>query len=160
MTSRVRRALAFFVEPAESLRASRDGGTSDAPLDVGVTGLSRGCGTSTVAHGLRRELPAARVVDGAAPAPGGVLVVVAGRTGLPVLAQLVTERLGRRHLSLVLVANRPEDPQEWEQVGAVCVPQSRLGVLLLSRGRRALGPFGAALRQIADDVQGAAGHVP
>jgi hypothetical protein len=118
--------------------------------------LSGGCGTSTVAAGLRRELPAARVTDGAAALTDDVLVVVAGHTALHVLASLVTDRLRERRAAVVLVANRPEDPEEWARAGAVCVPRSRLGVLLLAHGRRARGPFGAALRELADRVQRAA----
>jgi hypothetical protein len=148
VTFPARRALAFLVEPA-----GETGAAAPPALDVGVTGLSRGCGTTTVADGLRRELPSAQVIDGAVPARAGVLVVVAGRAGLPVLAQLVTDRLSERHASVVLVANRPEDPGEWERAGAVCVPHSRVGVLLLAHGRRARGPFGSALRRVARTVQ-------
>jgi hypothetical protein len=149
MTSAVQRVLALVIEPEEPRAAADVGGPK---LDVGVTGLSRGCGTSTVAQGLRRELPAARVIDGVGPGPAGVLVVVAGRTALPVLARLVIDQLCERHSSVVLAANRPEDPQEWEQAGAVCVPQSRLGVTLLARGHRPPGSFGAALRTLAGAV--------
>ena len=151
MTAAARRLLALLVEP-DRTRTSEDCDASPTGLDVGVTGLSRGCGTSTVAHGLRRELPSARVMDGVAPASGGVLVVVAGRAGLPVLARLVTDRLRERHESVVLVANRPEDPGEWERAGALCLPQSRIGVRLLEHGRRARGPFGSALRRLARAV--------
>ena len=155
MTSAARRALALLVEPAQS----DDHGRSAAralPLDVAVTGLSGGCGTSTIAAGLRRELPAARVIDGFAPASADVLVVVAGSAGLPVLARLVIDRLRQRHPAPVLVANRPEDPREWESLGAICVPPSRFGVLLLAKGHRALGPFGTALRRVAAAVETAA----
>jgi hypothetical protein len=152
MTSPARRALALFIEP-DATQPTERSNSHEPALYVGVTGLSRGCGTSTIAHGLRRELPAARVIDGGAPAPTGVLVVVAGRAGLPVLARLVTDLLRERHTSVVLVANHPEDPREWERAGAVCVPQSRMGVLLLSHGRRARGPFGSALREVARAVR-------
>ncbi len=152
MTSAARRVLALLVEP-DMTRTSEDRDSPRTGLDVGVTGLSSGCGTSTVAHGLRRELPSARVMDGVAPAPAGVLVVVAGRGGIPVLAGLVADRLRERHPSVVLVANQPEDPREWEHAGALCVPQSRIGVLLLAHGRRARGPFGTALRGVARAVR-------
>ena len=148
MSSPARRVLALFVEPQE-----REPSDQSAPLDVGVTGLSRGCGTSTVARGLALELPGAQVADAVAPGPAGVLVVVAGTAGVPVLARMVTERLGEHRPHVVLVANRPDDPHEWEQAGAVCLPQSRLGVLLVSRGRRPLGPFGTALRNLAQAVR-------
>ena len=122
-----------------------------------MTGLSGGCGTSTIAAGLRRELPAARVIDGFAPASADVLVVVAGSAGLPVLAGLVTDRLRRRH-----AARRCWSPTgrrtraNGSALGAICVPHSRLGVLLLAKGRRPVGPFGAALRRVAAAVDGSA----
>lgn len=147
MTAAGRRALALLVEPQapESRPAPR--------LEVGVTGLSGGCGASTVALGLALELPGAQLTDGVAPGPHGVLVAVADRTGVPVLAGLVTERLARRHARVVLVVNRPDDPGEWERAGALCLPQSRLGVMLLARGRRPWGPFGTALRNLAEIVR-------
>ena len=151
MTSAARRALALLVEPAHD-DATAAGDRLAPRLDVAVTGLSAGCGATTLAAGLRRELPGARVLDGIAPASVDVLVVVAGCAALPVLAQLVTDRLRARHSAVMLVANRPEDPGEWERAGALCVPQSRLGVLLLAHGRRARGPFGAALRRVAEAV--------
>ena len=142
-----RRALALLVEPQtpEPLAAS--------PPEVGVTGLSSGCGASTVARALALELPGTQVMDGAAPGPHGVLVAVADRTGVPVLAGLVIERLAQRHPHVVLVANRPDDPHEWEHAGAVCLPQSRLGVMLVARGHRPWGPFGTAVRRLARVVQ-------
>jgi hypothetical protein len=149
----LRRLLALFVEPAAApaVRSARD-----SRLGVVVTGLSAGCGVRTVAAGLRRELPAAHVGTGDANGAGDVVVVVAGRRALPVLAGLVVDRLRARHAAVVLVANRPEDPAEWAGTGALCLPQSRLGVLLLARGRRARGPFGTALRGVAQAVRAAA----
>ena len=147
MSAAGRRALALLVEPQ---------GPKAQPsfsLEVGVAGLSSGCGASTVARALALELPAAHVTDGIAPGTQGVLVAVADRTGVPVLAGLVIERLAQRHPHVVLVANRPEDPHEWEGAGAVCLPQSRLGMMLLARGHRPWGPFGAAMRRLARAVQ-------
>lgn len=144
----MRRVVALFVEPQEG-----EPPPGSALLDVGVTGLSHGSGTSTVARGLALELPTAKVADEVPPSPAGVLVVVAGSDGVPVLASMVTERLGERRPRLVLVANRPDDPHEWERAGAVCLPNSRLGALLISRGRRPLGPFGSALRDLARVVR-------
>ena len=147
MTAAGRRALALLVEPpvADSRPAPR--------IEVGVTGLSQGCGATTVARGLALELGGAEVTDGVAPGPHGVLVAVADRTGVPVLAGLVSERLAERHAHVVLVANRPDDPAEWERAGAVCLPQSRLAVMLIARGHRPWGAFGAALRKVADAVR-------
>jgi hypothetical protein len=146
-----RRALELLVEPA------REQPDPVLALHVGVVGLSVGAGASTVALGLALELPGDRVDDGRAPGPGGVLVAVAGRSGLPVLAHLVSERLAQRHGRVVLVANRPEDPGEWSRAGVICVPHSRLAVALLSRGRRTRGVFGASLRDVARAVRAAAG---
>ena len=147
MTAAGRRALALLVEPqVPDVHPARR-------LEVGVKGLSTGCGATTVARGLALELPGAEVTDGVAPGPHGVLVAVADRTGVPVLAGLVTERLAQRHAHVVLVVNRPDDPGEWERAGAVCLPQSRLAVMLIARGHRPWGGFGAALRRVADAVR-------
>jgi hypothetical protein len=147
MTAAGRRALALLLEPrvADSQPLAR--------LEVGVTGLSRGCGATTVARALALALPGAHLTDGAAPGPQGVLVAVADRTGLPVLARLVIERLAQRHARVVLVVNRPDDPGEWERAGALCLPQSRLAVMLIARGHPPWGAFGNALRKVADAVQ-------
>lgn len=150
MTSVARRALALLVEPAvEPQPLTR-------ALDVGVVGLSAGCGATTIARGLALELPADEVADGVAPGPAGVLVAVAGRSAVPVLAELVTERLASRHARVVLVANRADDPDEWRGTAAIHLPPSRLSVALLARGRRARGPFGSALRDVARAVREAA----
>ena len=101
------------------------------------------------------ELPGDEVSDGVAPGPGGVLVAVAGRDAVPVLARLVAERLAPHRARAVLVANRPDDPDEWRGTEAVCLPPSRLAVALLARGRRARGPFGAALRELAAAIRAA-----
>ena len=143
-----RRALALFVEPQQRPPAG-----PPAVLDVGVTGLSNGCGATTVARGLALELPAARIADGHAPGPSGVLVVVAGSDAVPVLARMVIDRLRERLPHVVLVANRPDDALEWERAGAVCLPRSRLGVELLSRGRRPWGRLRTALHALARAVQ-------
>ena len=125
-------------------------------MHVTVAGLSRGCGASTVARGLALELAGAAVVEGDRPPRAGALVVVAGTDAVPVLAGMVVERLAGSARAVVLVANRPPDPQEWGGAGAICLPQSRLGVALVARGRRPWGPFGAALRRVADGTARAA----
>jgi len=150
MTPLARRVLELLVEPP---------GERPAPapvLDVGIVGLGAGSGATTVARGLALELPGDEVSDGVAPGPGGVLVAVAARDAVPVLARLVTERLAPRHARTVLVANRPDDPDEWRGTEAICLPPSRLAVALLARGRRARGPFGSALRELAGAVREAA----
>jgi hypothetical protein len=147
MSAAGRRALALLVEPHKPQAEPA------SPRAVGVTGLRGGCGASTVARALALELPGTQVTDCVAPARQDVLVAVADRTGVPVLAGLVIERLAQRHPHVVLVANRPDDPHEWERAGALCLPQSRLAVVLLARGRRPWGPFGVAIRHLARAVQ-------
>ncbi len=142
-----RRALEFLIEPPPSEPVGR------ASLEIGVLGLSRECGASTVARGLALELPRAHVADGARPGPSGVLVAVADGGAVPVLAGLVAERLAVRQDRVLLVANRPDDPLEWARAGALCVPASRVGVLLLSKGRRARGSMGSALRELGRRIQ-------
>ena len=80
---------------------------------------------------------------------GGVVVAVADGRGEPVLAGIVAEILAAHNDRLVLVANRPEDPGEWSQKGALCVPASRLGAMLVARGRRPIGGMRGALRGLA-----------
>ncbi len=147
MTTLARRALELLVEPAGA------GSPPARLLDVGVVGLGAGCGATTVARGLALELPGDEVSDSVAPGRGGVMVAVAGRSAVPVLAALVSERLSRHHACVILVANNPEDPGEWLDTGAICLPPSRLSVALLARGRRARGPFGSALRNLARAVR-------
>ena len=140
-----RRALAFLVEPPSDLARPRQ----DPALVVSVVGISRACGASTVARGLALEMPLARVEEVARPVHGAVVVAVADGRGEPVLAGIVAEILAAHNARLVLVANRPEDPGEWSQKGALCVPASRLGAMLVARGRRPMGGMRAALRGLA-----------
>ena len=150
MSALGRRALEFLLEPPPREPTAR------AQLAVGVVGLSEACGVSTIARGLALELPCDQVADGVWPDRSGVIVAVADGSGVPVLARLVTERLAERRPRVVLVANRPADPADWARAGAVCVPGSRVGVLLLEHGRRARGGMGAALRALAQVVREAA----
>ena len=140
-----RRALAFLVEPPSDLARPRH----DPALVVSVVGISRACGASTVARGLALEMPRGRVREVARPVHGGVVVAVADGRGEPVLAGIVAEILAAHNDRLVLVANRPEDPGEWSQKGALCVPASRLGAMLVARGRRPIGGMRGALRGLA-----------
>ena len=146
MTALARRALDLFVEPAGEVAAL-------VPLEVGVIGLSERCGVSTVARGLELELTDAHVSDGAGPGRGGVLIAVADGAGVAALAALVAERLASRDGPILLVANRPADPDEWTTAGALCVPASWLGATLVARGHRARGAMGCALRAIAQAVR-------
>jgi hypothetical protein len=152
----VRRALAFLVEPPNDLARPRH----DSALVITVVGISRACGASTVARGLALEMPRARVGEMARPVPGGVVVAVADGRGEPVLAAIVAEALAAHNDRVVLVANRPDDPAEWSQKGALCVPASRLGAMLVARGRRPIGGMAGALRGLARAVEGKQGDAP
>jgi hypothetical protein len=142
VTALGRRALRLVLEPPAPTATA-------PPLDVGVIGLSERCGVSTVARGLSLELPGAQVGDGQWPGRAGVLVVVADGSAVAALAALVAERLDAREGPVLLVANRPADPDEWTTAGALCIPASWLGAVLVERGHRARGALGAALRGIA-----------
>ena len=164
-----RRAATLFVEPAPPAPAS--------PLDVVVAALSAGAGAATVARGLafalKRARPVALSLSGrdevaAGPGtavvrtvgageiagrchrgPGRVLVAVADGRREPAVAAIVHGVLCRRHDQVVLVANRARDVDSWAARGAVCIPDSRLGAVLLARGHRAPGAMGAAFDDLA-----------
>jgi hypothetical protein len=152
-----------------------------APLDILVTGLAAGAGASTVARGvavaLRRLRPVALSGRGDAAAvaagpgvavvrdttaavagavchngPGRVVVAVADARREAAVAALVCDVLARRHERVVLVGNRVRDQDAWRERGAVCVPESRAGVLMVDRGRRPFGPMGAAFDLLAARV--------
>jgi hypothetical protein len=80
--------------------------------------------------------------------PGRPLVAVADGRREPAVAALVRDVLSQRH-DLVLVANRARDADAWREQGAVTVPDSRLGALLLARGHRPPGAMGAAFDTLA-----------
>jgi hypothetical protein len=84
----------------------------------------------------------------------GVLIAVADARREPALAALVVELLGRRNERILLVGNRAHDPAAWREHGALCVPESRPGAWLVSRGRRPPGAMGDALDALAARVQG------
>jgi hypothetical protein len=81
------------------------------------------------------------------------VVLVAPRAGDPALGDLVSQMLAERFGHVVLVANRATDGGRWKEHGAICLPQSRLGALLVAHGRRPGGPFAAALERVASIVE-------
>jgi len=176
-----RRAGALFVQPPAPAPPAPAG-----PLDVVVATLAVGAGASTVARGLaqalalRRARPVALAPAGhdeVAAGPGTavvraadatdvcgrgdrgrgrVLVAVADGRREPAVAALVADVLRRRHGQVVLVANRVRDGHAWRDQGAVCIPDSRLGALLVARGRRPPGAMGAALDALAARIESVA----
>jgi hypothetical protein len=101
-----------------------DAGASDAPLVRGV----------------------ARCAD--------ALVLVAGKSTEPALAEIAADVLRDHAARVVLVANRVTDPSRWSGRCDVSVPESWLGAALLRRGRRPPGALGAALVRLASTVGG------
>jgi hypothetical protein len=95
-----------------------------------------------------RARPPARRAD--------TVVLVAGRDTEPALAELVVEFLQEELGRVMLVANRVRDEARWSGRAAICLPESRLGAVLLARRRRPGGAFGTALRQLAALVEGRA----
>ena len=170
-----RRAGALFVEPPPA-RAAPAGS-----VDVVVTSLGAGAGASTVARGLAIALrrlrpvelsgaggsaavaagPGTAVVRDTKPAAaasmshrgsGRVLVAVGDGRRPPAIAALVRDVLARRHDRVILVGNRVRDAGAWSGAGALSVPDSRLGALLVERGRRPPGAMGAAFAELAARV--------
>jgi len=174
-----RRAGALFVQPPAPAPPAPAG-----PLDAVVATLAAGAGASTVARGLALALRRTRPValapagrDEVAAGPGTavvraadatdvrgrgdrgrgrVLVAVADGRREPAVAALVADVLRRRHGQVVLVANRVRDGHAWRDQGAVCIPDSRLGALLVARGRRPPGAMGAAFDSLAARIESVA----
>jgi hypothetical protein len=173
----LRRAAELLVEPAPVAHP-----VGSTPLEVIVTAMSAGAGATTVSRGLAIALRRQRPVEltraemsGAVAAgpgtavvrdvdpgeigslrqhgPGRVLVAVADARHEPQLAALVMEALAKRNERVVLIANRVRDLGAWQKQTALCVPESRLGALLVGRGRRAPGRIGASFDAIAAHVQ-------
>jgi hypothetical protein len=83
-----------------------------------------------------------------AAAGADAVVLVAPGTSEPALADLVARMLGERHGRVLLVAARVSDPAPWGE-RATCLPDSRLGAALVTRGRRATGELGLAFDGLA-----------
>jgi hypothetical protein len=169
----LRRAVGLLVEPGPV-----GGRAAAAPLEIVVTGLSPGAGATTMCRGLaivlrRRHClevtevgasgavaagPGTVVLRDVGPAdlgplrrprPGRVLVAAADGRRAPAVAVLVADVLTGRDGHVVLVANRVSDTAAWLRHGAVCVPASRLGALLVRRGRLPPGAMGTGLEALA-----------
>jgi hypothetical protein len=147
---------AFLIAPAP--RGHADMRRPAYRAEVAVVGLSAGCGTTTLALGLAQRLERADVqecdLNGARERAHRLdaLVLVAGTNTEPALADIAAQMLREEFPRLLLVANRVTDVPRWSNRTDVCVPPSRLGAALVSRGRPPVGAFGAALRQLAELV--------
>ncbi len=156
------RAQAFLLAPAPVARDAAAGRAS-LRITVGVVGLRRACGASTVARGLAcafemqdpgggelvreiepEELPRTQV---------DVTVLVAPGDGEPALATVVAGLLSSRlgH-AVVVVANRVRDGQSWAGHAAACLPDSRLAAMLVARGRLPPGELGTALHALVSNL--------
>jgi hypothetical protein len=139
-TTTVARGLALALQvPGESPSLQL------VPADFGSDAASGESGSSIVwdAGGNRAALPP--VVAHRADA----LVLVAGKSSEPALAEITADMLREDFARVVLVANRVTDPARWANRPAVCVPESWFGAALLRRGRRPPGALGEALVQLA-----------
>jgi hypothetical protein len=85
----------------------------------------------------------------AAAARADAVVLVAGRDCEPSLAVLVSSLVGERYPRVVLVANRVTDRSRWDGRSDVCIPDSRLGAVLIGRGWRPGAALGEGLAQLA-----------
>jgi hypothetical protein len=86
-------------------------------------------------------------------AESDAVLLVAGDRSEPALAELVSRMLSERFGAVHLVATRVAEPARWEGRAIVCVPQSRLGAVLLASGRRPAGELGAVLAALAAVVE-------
>ena len=77
------------------------------------------------------------------------LVCVADGAAEPVLCGLVRDMLARRHGRVVLAANRVREPDPWAGHCAVAIAESRLGTVLIGRGRLPGGGVGEAFGRLA-----------
>jgi hypothetical protein len=81
------------------------------------------------------------------------VVLVAGKTSEPALAEITADVLREDFDRVVLVANRVTDHSRWNSRADLCIPGSWFGAALLGRGRRPPGAFGAALARLATIVR-------
>ena len=161
LAAALERAQHFFVAPAPEAREAATAPPS-VSLAVGVVGLRRSCGASTVARGLAcafelRDPGASELVRELEPAELActrvdVIVLVAPGDGEPALAAVAAGLLSTRLGPVVVVANRVRDRESWSDRAAVCLPDSRLAALLIARGRLPPGELGTALLTLAWDL--------
>ena len=87
---------------------------------------------------------------GAAASLADATVLVATPATEPALAVLVADRLARVGPEPALALNRDDDADGHWPVGAVRLPDTRMGAQLALAGRRARGRLGRALGELAD----------
>lgn len=101
--------------------------------------------------------PAPLVLDtGCEPADADRAVLVAGPRAEPSLAQVVSDSLERSGRRTVVVANRVEDVERWEAIGAFAVGESRFAAGLALAGRESRGRLAAAMGELVDRWEGEA----
>jgi hypothetical protein len=107
-----------------------------------------------VAPRLVTEPPAPLVLDAGRDGAGAALadrtVLVAGRGVEPALALVVAASFERTTRAPALVANRIEEVDRWEAIGALPTGESRLAAGLALAGREPRGALGAAMRELVD----------
>jgi hypothetical protein len=77
-------------------------------------------------------------------------VLVAGPRVEPSLAQVVSASLERSGRAPTVVANRIEEADRWEAIGALAIGESRLAAGLALAGRESRARLAAAMREIVD----------
>jgi hypothetical protein len=112
--------------------------TGDVEAAAGTVIWDAGASDAPVVRGLARSADA--------------LVLVAGKSTEPALAEIAADVLRDHAARVVLIANRVTDPSRWSGRCDVTVPESWLGAALLRRGRRPPGALGAALVRLAATV--------
>jgi len=165
----VARALAVELalrDPAGvALVASSRGGAGAPPLPVpasarlarslrglgceGARGVGRLCLVGEC--DLPPMRPAPLVLDtGRERSSADRTVLVAGARVEPSLAQVVSASLERSGRRPIVVANRVEDAEPWDAIGALVIGESRLAAALALAGRESRGRLAAAIRELVD----------
>lgn len=95
------------------------------------------------------DLPA----DGSAAGSAGIadqVVVIAGAGSEPALLDAVAGMIDGDALKVV---NRMTEPGEWQTRGVLRLPDSRIAARAAAMGTRPLGPLGAAIAGLADNLE-------
>jgi hypothetical protein len=107
---------------------------------------------------LLGERPAPVVLDagrdGRTAALSDRTVLVAGPAVEPALGLVVAGSLERAGPRPALLANRIEDPEPWEQAGALIAGESRIAAMLALAGREPRGRLGTAVRELVERWEG------
>jgi hypothetical protein len=121
-----------------------------APEDAAGNGTARGAGDAALVWDAgSSDVALARGVAHHSDA----VVLVAGKTSEPALAEITADVLREEFERVVLVANRVTDPSRWNCRTDLCIPDSWVGATLVSRGHRPVGALGAALARLAAIVR-------